>query len=150
MIHHDCGRLFTACSLALVVIVGCGGSDAPEMAPVKGVVTYQGKPVENAGVTFTPTKKGSPATAQTNAQGEFTLQTLGKDGAILGDHIVTIAKMESQAVDASQGEPGRQPPSKTPPPKSLIPDKYAHPDKSGLKQTVKADGPNEFKIDLAD
>ena len=149
MIHHDCARMLATLGLAILVMTGCGGPEGPELAPVKGTVTYQGKPVENAGVTFTPTK-GGPATAQTNAQGEFTLQTLGKDGAVLGDHVVTIAKMDSAAVDASKGDPGRSPPAPSAPPKSLIPVKYAHPEKSGVKQTVKADGPNEFKIDLTD
>ena len=133
-----------------VSLSGCGEAvDRPKTAPVKGVVTYKGQPVDGASVMFFPTTSGRPATAQTNSQGEFTLTTFDtNDGAIIGEHRVTVAKIESVA---PQGDPGRTPQATTTtPPKNQLPNKYNDPQQSGLKETVKAGEANSFKFDLAD
>ncbi len=144
-------RVLTGSTLTLLIVtqlMGCGDGQ-PATAPVTGVVNYQGTPVDGASVTFTPAN-GRPATGQTNANGEFTLTTFKpNDGAIVDDHVVTIAKVES--APPSTGEIGREPPkTTTAPPKSLIPKKYADPNTSNLKETVSSPGPNEFTFDLSD
>ena len=40
--------------LAVIVLPGCGG---PTLAPVKGRVTFKGKPVPDAALTFAPVPK---------------------------------------------------------------------------------------------
>jgi hypothetical protein len=127
---------------------GCG-SGRPATVPVKGTVTYQGEPVEGAAVVFFGA--GRQATAETDAEGVFSLMTFEpNDGAIPGEYTITIAKMESAATP-SEGDPGREPPkTSTTKPKSLIPTKYGNPQESSLKETVTAGAPNEFTFELTD
>ncbi|MEX1229521.1 MAG: carboxypeptidase-like regulatory domain-containing protein [Planctomycetaceae bacterium] len=146
MMQYGGSQRLTWIACGLFALCGCGGSDAPELAPVKGTVNYQGKPVENASVTFTPAK-GTPASGQTNAEGVFTLTSLGRDGAAVGENVVTITKMEGEAGAVSNA--GRDAPPQIPQ-VSLVPAKYAHPEKSGLKETVEAGKDNDFTFDLTD
>jgi hypothetical protein len=68
------------------------------MAPVKGRVTCDGKPVKQASLIFSPVPKnegdkeaGKPATGFTDAEGNFVLSTYKPlDGAQVGKHDVTI------------------------------------------------------------
>ncbi len=146
-VSHRFIGLFLALPVA-VSLVGCGGSDKIATVPVKGTVAYQGKPVEGAAVMFSPAQ-GPSATAETNANGEFTLKTQTQDGAVTGEHVVTISKVVSPPAGA--GDLGRVPPDTNPaPPKSLIPRKYSDPQASGLKKTVTKSGANEFAFELTD
>ena len=69
-----------------LVLSGCGG---PEMAPVKGRVTFKGKPVKDAAVTFSPSAKssedkfpGKPAVGFTDEEGNYELSTFKPREAI--------------------------------------------------------------------
>lgn len=80
--------------LLLLMATGCGGG--LDTASVSGVVTLDQKPLPNASVTFTPnTTEGiAPASnGMTDANGRYTLTVTasGEEGAIIGNHIVTIA-----------------------------------------------------------
>jgi hypothetical protein len=84
---------FLAAGLALLV-AGCGG---PQMAPVKGKVMFNGKPVKDAAVTFAPAgaadqkETGKPGTGFTDENGDFELSTFKNyDGAIVGSHNVRV------------------------------------------------------------
>lgn len=139
----------------LAVGLASCGSDRPATVEVKGKVTYKNQPVEGAAVMFQSTT-GKPATGETDAEGNFTLRTFGaNDGAVPGDYVVTITKVESVPPGQPGSDPGRdagrEPPTSTrTPPKSLIPLKYNDTKTSGLKQTVTEDGPNEFAFELTD
>jgi hypothetical protein len=68
------------------------------MAAVKGKVTFNGKPVKDAGVTFSlvgtegQKETGKPATGFTDENGEFILSTFKNfDGAIVGNHSVLVS-----------------------------------------------------------
>jgi hypothetical protein len=127
--------------LGLTLAAGCG-SGRPKCVSISGVVTYRGKPLEEALVIFIP-PKSRPATGITDAQGHFKLQTFAAgDGGVLGDHVVCITKT---VVDPTAAQ--KSPYAKT---KSLLPADYGSPIKSPLKATVTAEGPNEFKFDLKD
>jgi hypothetical protein len=88
-----------ACVLAafvgLALVPGCGG---PALAPVKGRVTCNGKPVAEAAVTFAPVaasdqdkEPGRAATGFTDADGYYVLSThKAHDGALVGKHRVTV------------------------------------------------------------
>jgi hypothetical protein len=73
------------------------------MAPVKGRVTCNGKPVGEAAVTFSPAPRfdgdkepGKPATGFTEADGTYVLSTCKKlDGALIGKHRVTVVLDET-------------------------------------------------------
>jgi hypothetical protein len=129
------------------VLTGCGGgSDAPATVPVKGVVTYQGKPVAKLSVSFIP-EKGLLATGTTDAEGRFVLMTQKPgDGAMVGSYKVAIA-FDSGEIPPM---PGMEPPGYKPP-ESPIPAKYADASTSGLTQTVAKDpAKNSFTIALTD
>lgn len=149
------GRVFgfartLACGLCAVVIVsslGCGsGVKPPELFPVSGKVTYQGRPVPGAKLVFIPAKedpKKPPtlrANGETDADGVYEL-TWGQEqiaGSPAGSFKVFI--IAYQAVDATHD-------SETAPP-SLIPEKYNSPVTSGLTAIVKEDGENVANFDL--
>jgi hypothetical protein len=126
---------------SLLLAAGCG-SGRPKCIAVSGIVTYRGKPVETAIVTFFP-KNTRPATGWTDAQGRFTLRTFSTgDGVVLGDHIVCVTK---KIVDAKTKKNDPYPKAT-----SVLPDRYGTPVTSPLKATVTADGPNDFRFDLTD
>lgn len=81
--------------LSTGLLIGCGGPEGPELAPVQGVVTLNGAPLEFAQVMFTPSdEQGRTAIAKTDAEGKYTLAYTSKsDGALLGSHSVTISKI---------------------------------------------------------
>lgn len=80
----------------MLAVVGCGEPLAYNLAPVRGVVTLDGKPVANAVVTFQPRSSGQGvagpgSTARSDASGTFELRTIrDESGAVVGLHNVTI------------------------------------------------------------
>lgn len=88
---------------ALFTMWGCGSSEPklPELVPVTGTVTYDGKPLADATVTFSPmgtTQEGPGAGGVTDASGKYTLETLAqngksKTGAVPGKYGVRISRM---------------------------------------------------------
>ena len=82
--------------LLLVAFVGCGDSNPPTYK-VTGVVTLEGKPVEGATVTFTPSggSEQKPAVGTSGADGKYSLTTFtGGDGALPGSYKVTVSKIQ--------------------------------------------------------
>ena len=162
--------------LAGVSLFGCS-SGGPDMAPVSGVVTYKGAPVEGAIVSFNSASAPRSPSGTTDAQGVYRLSTFGEsDGAVLGDYRVSVVKLDPAAQTESAmktaeikadkplpggGTPkletampgaggGTMPrlPSAGPP--SLLPAKYADPNKSGLTAKVQAGKENKFDFSLTD
>lgn len=82
--------------LVATLLLACGCSNYPSLAPVSGTVTYQGKPVANASVVFIP--EGDRASqGKTDEQGKYELYYIGDTkGAVPGDHQV---KISTQKVD---------------------------------------------------
>jgi hypothetical protein len=80
---------------ALALHPGCA---PPTIAPVRGRVTCNGKPVPDAALIFSPIPKnandkesGKAAAAGTDADGYFTLSTFKEgDGGLIGRHRVSI------------------------------------------------------------
>lgn len=79
----------------VVLLVGCGSKESgPPMAPVSGIVKYEGEPVAGAIVTFVPIVESVgyvPASGKTNDEGEFELQTRDRTGALCGPNRVAIS-----------------------------------------------------------
>lgn len=157
--------------LALLFAVGCSGgsADRPDTVPVSGTVVYKNQPVEGATVSFMAPGAPRAASGVTDAEGKFQLSTFEfNDGAIVGENVVTISKIEAGAVPQPTGDPkamatnpqamadamkqyheGTMRKGDTGP-KSLLPQKYADPKSSPLKEQVTADGPNTFVFTLTD
>lgn len=111
------------------------------MAPVHGKIMYKGKPVPSGTIMFVP-DKGPAATAEIAKDGAYRLITEGiGDGAVLGNHKVSITAL------ADMGNLLPEQRSGTPPP--LVPAKYLSHENSGLRAEVKS-GDNELNFDLTD
>ena len=79
--------------LLLNSLTGCGSSEpkALSTAPVKGTVTYKGKPLTKGSITFEPDGSGREAHGEIQPDGSFVLTTYKKDdGAVIGTHRVAI------------------------------------------------------------
>ena len=81
--------------VVLTLLPGCG---PPNIAPVRGRVTCNGKPVPDAALIFSPIPKnpndresGKAAAAATDDDGYFKLSTFKEgDGGLIGRHRVSI------------------------------------------------------------
>jgi hypothetical protein len=86
--------------LALICLGACGGCGSSEGAratllPVKGKVTYKGKPLTQGIVKFEPEGYGRRATGKLQADGTFVLGTFKEDdGAVAGSHQVFITDVD--------------------------------------------------------
>ena len=137
----------------LLLAVGCDDSGL-NLAPAEGVVTFQGKPLGDAGVLFTPVnpKQGPAASGATDAQGRFSLMTANRPGAVVGDHRVAISKADAfgEEVPAEQLENPdliRSRGLRIFKPTYHIPPRYADVESSGLTATVIEDD-NSFEFPL--
>jgi hypothetical protein len=143
-----------------IVAAGCGSQErtgSDPVFPVSGVITYRGKPVAQADVTFFNAEKNRSAFGKTNPNGEYKLTTFSaNDGAVEGQHVVTVVKLEQATETAPAAAieseayvpPGIGQSTEPKPPKSDLPEKYADQATSGLTATVKTDGPNVVNLDL--
>jgi hypothetical protein len=75
--------------ILMALLIGCGKSNA-DIAPVSGLVTLDGRPLEFAIVTFQPEGK-SPGAGRTDSNGHYELlYKRGVMGAPVGPNRVTI------------------------------------------------------------
>lgn len=140
------------------VSAGCAksGAKVKGLAPVSGVVTMQGTPVEGASVTFYPEGgAGQAAAGTTDVMGKFQLTTLNaNDGAKPGTYKVMVSKVQVTGDGATMSQEdqnkyieqhGSPPPTKS---ENALPEKFANLTTTTLTATVSESGPNEFKFDL--
>ena len=143
-----------------IVAVGCGSQNrtgSHPVYPVSGLISYRGKPVVRAEVTFYCADKNRSAFGKTNNKGEYKLTTFSaNDGAVEGQHVVAVVKLEAPPESTPAADTQSQayvPPGfgeSTSPqaPKSELPEKYASQATSGLTATITMDGPNQVNLDL--
>ena len=146
---------FSVWALSCAVLTGCG-SDYPATAEVEGRVTYAGKPLSGGRILFWP-PKGRPAMAEIGPDGTYSLTTfLSEDGALLGEHRVTIKATRVRFDEARGDIPRRSPAEATEsPPRAsgrafvewLVPQRYERPESSPLTATVQP-GKNTIDFDL--
>ena len=106
-----------------ILVAGCGEqrqvADIEKTVTAGGVLTFQGKPLENYRLIFHPKDKKRPASGRTDAEGKFQLGTNRPgDGAVSGSHQVTVSYVGPE-IDPVPGEEFKE----VPPPKIVIPDK---------------------------
>jgi hypothetical protein len=155
------------CFLCIVsgVFAGCGGGGEEPAGrlpvfPVSGTVTYKGRAVGGADVTFVCSEKDKSAFGRTDEQGKFRLTTYSaNDGAVEGKHVVVVSKIVPPAQTTPSYEP--EDPRYDPvaveraavrvPIKNDLPAKYADVKKSDLIVVVNADGnSDDLKLELKD
>lgn len=121
-----------ALTLFALAMAGCG-DNRPPMAPVKGVVRLDGKPLSFGGVLFQP-ETGFPAQGAIESDGSFTLSTYEpNDGAVIGSHRVQVTCYEGQDPKRSLQRSG----SEEELGRSLVPERYTYFASSGLMVEVK-------------
>lgn len=132
-----------AAVVSCCTLAGCGGANTPDTGNVSGVVTYNGAPLSDVMVTFVPSN-GRPASGPTDAAGKYTLSTFGTDdGAVLGEHKITITS--AQADIPMPGTPEEAQAA----PKAPFPQSYMSVETSTLTATVES-GSNEINLELTD
>lgn len=144
----SCPRGLTLpCVAVAVTITACGRG--PNIAPVSGLVTLDGKPVAGAAVLFMPVEGGVPARAATKDDGSFALTTFEeKDGALVGRHRVAVSKVETTGATAGADGLSGKLDGRRMRATSVTPERYGAPATSGLEATVKRGGKNSFEFRL--
>jgi hypothetical protein len=117
-----------------------------------GQVTFNGKPLIDAGVVFSPNDAQSSAilaTGRTDESGEFILETNLRHGAAAGAYNVAVfATNERSSPKTPEDMQKLVKTESAKPPQSSIPLKYSNPNESGLSYSVSASGKNRFDIKL--
>lgn len=91
------------CLLALPLTVGCGGD--LDVADVSGIVTLDGKPLDNAIVTFSPEDGGPSGIGRTDDKGFYELYRRGQPGAPIGKHKVMVTSVQENTGSAPSTPP---------------------------------------------
>lgn len=129
-------RAGVAAAVVLAVLVllpcwGCGSNAAPQgvpTVPVKGKITYKGKPLTQGSITFEP-DYGREAHGAIHPDGTFELTTYKDgDGAVPGVHRFAVS---------GTGTRGRE----------AVPLKFRNTSSSNVEVEVK-EGKTEYAIDL--
>lgn len=161
--------LVLAAVVELASGIGCRAKDRLNTVVATGVVTFRGKPVDGAIISFSPRTAGiRSAIGTTDSNGRFHLMTLYRDdGAMPGTYAVTIIKAAPDAASAASidtsYEATLERSKKMPPPsgsgsgvkaeigpESLLPAKYKDTATSGLTAEIKPQGENHFSFDLTE
>lgn len=129
-------------AFSLLMLNGCSNS-GPQLIEVHGKVTYQGKPVTQGTVSFSP-KSSSVGGIRTGvgaikSDGSYELQALpGKKGVQPGEYLVSVNSYTGSFIDNDVVY--------------IVPKKFAEPATSGLSVKLPADGDKsvEKNFDLRD
>jgi hypothetical protein len=134
--------------VATLLLVGCGDR-GPKLVDAGGKVTYQGKPVPNAHLTFVHDGDAPTGMATTDEQGNFKATSEGRPGLVVGSYKVAItAAREKRPVTPEEAVTmtAEQTAANT---EYLIPQTYGNLVTSGLTATVTDDpAQNNFTFDL--
>jgi hypothetical protein len=162
---HQTPRIWSLAvvGLAALFVAGCAGEGTkrPPLGKVTGTVTYKGKPVSGAAVSFIMDRAPRAATGMTDVDGNYKLTTFDTfDGAFVGTHKVTVVKFDPNAagVESKENSPedlvklmatGKYEPNATNAKTDALPAKYANASTTPLQFTIEP-GANEKKIELED
>lgn len=77
--------------VVLALVAGCNKS-GPQLAPVSGRITLDGKPIKNTDIAFYPEGGGNPSAGRTDEDGHYELgYSRGKMGGMIGKNTVRIS-----------------------------------------------------------
>jgi hypothetical protein len=125
--------------VSMMLLSGCSSGGFPT-APVRGTITYQGKPLTTGTILFRPEGDLPSATGEIKPDGSYVLTTYtDDDGAVLGKHDILITAIEDQT--------DKLPEARNPAPGLIIPVRYTNFATSGLSREVK-EGQNTFDFEL--
>lgn len=142
--------------LLAIAISGCGArDDRPPTYAAGGVVLFRGQPQAGAQVSFLAYGASRAALGTTDNEGKFTLSTFAPgDGAVAGEHFAAVSLPPStppiQSYAESDYAATMQAHRQAVAQNSQLPPRYANPRTSGLRFTISAEGPNQFRLELVD
>ena len=125
--------------LLAVTVFGCG-KNGPELAPISGRVTFQGKAVSSGTVRLSNPSAGVDVLATLQPDGTYVVRMGNDKGLPKGTYAVAVVPPR---VDAPVGAMASPPIPKRPD----IPERYRDPSSSGLTLVVES-GENVFDIDM--
>jgi hypothetical protein len=139
--------------LAALLLAGCG-SGGPPLVDAEGTVMFDGKPLENAELTFVPDQSNehiTPGSAITADDGTYKARYMGRFGLAEGSYKVTLRKVEikpdienmpqEMLDDPAQLEMGGFT-------QQTLPDTYADINKTSFDiQVASGTGPYNFDLD---
>lgn len=129
---HRCPLLLV---FAFAAIVGCSNS---ELVPLTGKVTLDGAPLPIAIITFMNVSNGPSGYGSMEGNGEYFAKTGSQSGLMPGDYrISVVAYQPEKVVDRTHAKPM----------KVIAPERYANPETSGFRYTLKPSGGN-FDMEL--
>lgn len=133
--------LLTVLTMGLVLLSGCGRGPGNRV-PVKGVVTFDARPLAGGTVIFSPdAKKGNTSKdeprGKIDEQGRFEMLLHGQPGVPVGWYKVAVASVKGNGLGVK--------------PTYLVPQSYANPLTSGLGpiEVVRDPAPEAYDIKLA-
>lgn len=130
-------------AFCLMALLGCGRPDPFERQPLKGVITWEGKPIKYGTIVLEPAEKQPAGATASLRDGVFSMPRSA--GPSPGKYAVWV-----HAFDRS-GEvpPGTMPGQEGPPPKDILPDRYRLAAATEISiERVADDKPNEIKFNL--
>ncbi len=148
-IHGLAIHRFAVCSLLVSSLLGCGPTS--KTVPIRGQVTYQGKPLSQGTIMYVPRDRaaGRQARGEIKSDGSFELTTFQPgDGALIGDYDIAIVSLK-----AHPGEPSREEIEAMGgiiQRGSAIPERYGDPSSSGLSDSVDRDHAGIKNFELSD
>ena len=136
--------------LLFFALPGCGRPKIDGLVPVSGTVTYNGEPLAEATIGFTP-REFQPGdrlgTGKSDDQGRFELRTIGELGVLPGEYTVVVIKNEMVPRESGLQIPGRPPSGEI---RSLIPKRYGNPKTSDLHVVVGQNGLRDLRLEIVD
>jgi hypothetical protein len=129
-------------ALATFTALGCGGESRVSVVPVSGKVTFQGTAPAGAQVVLHPLTRSEETSVAPSGtvkeDGSFQISAYDQgDGAPPGDYVATVQWFR---IVAEEGGSGRGP--------NVLPVKYASPETSPVKVTVKGEATQLEPIDI--
>lgn len=126
-------RIAAYLCIAALLLAGCGRSET-SLTPVQGRVFFRGQPLPGGTIVFTPDPdrggRGPQSWAEIDPEGNYSLKTDGKDGAVACWHRVTVAPLSQPDYPIS------------------LPSRYRDPDRSGQLLEVRAGGTGRYDLYL--
>lgn len=147
-------RIGISALMAMAITSGFGcGEGGPPLVPVEGVVKFEGKPLENAELTFAPdpsNKDVTPGSAMTADDGSYKARYQSRFGLAEGKYKISIRKIEvkndAKIPEAIKGDPTQM--EMLGAVKQSLPDKYAQLDKTSFTIDVKTGASDKFDFEL--
>lgn len=142
-----------AAAVVVAMAIGCGPSDDVQVYPVKGQITFNGKPMVGGGsIGFYPigSQAGKAPGGEIKADGTYELTTYAEgDGSMPGDFRVVVVQITVQeGAPTADGEKAPVAPISTVAEADRIPAIYADPYNSPLTAKVEAKELNELNFTL--